>query len=523
MWKKAYFILFTGMVAMLQFLSIPLDAAAQTRTDTCPPNINFEAGNLTFWESNKGSVQVGPGPSNLITWDQPGWSLNTAFPLRQALIDRNNANPLLDPWGNFPVNPPFGGGRYALMLGTDQNDPASVQPLPNRQADGIRYQISVPANAANFGVIFSYAVVFENPNHPQNIHTYEQQPRFIARVYEPGGDTLSCANFTFVASDPLPGFDTSAKFKIDSASGRFPGGINFALVKYKPWSTVFLNMSKYPGKTLYLEFITTDCTLRGHFGYAYVDVLECVAPVTAEINCVGNDTVQLAAPPGFKQYEWWNANYSTRIAVGDTVRVTGLKENDRIHVRMIPFDSYGCEDTLTAIVKANARPTAPLRYPTVYTMINTDTRLQARNIGNGYRWQPPNGLSNSSVREPVFNYDKDQEYLIRILAANGCLTTDTVLVRVEDGADILVPDAFSPNGDGRNDRLDIFTRGLSKIRFWVFNRWGQLMFETTDPSQKWDGRFSGVPQPLETYVWIAEGTTLTGRIIRKRGQTVLIR
>jgi hypothetical protein len=49
------------------------------------------------------------------------------------------------------------------------------------------------------------------------------------------------------------------------------------------------------------------------------------------------------------------------------------------------------------------------------------------------------------------------------------------------------------------------------------------MFETTNPSQKWDGVFNGKPQPLETYVWIAEGTTYTGRVIRKRGQTVLIR
>jgi gliding motility-associated-like protein len=94
---------------------------------------------------------------------------------------------------------------------------------------------------------------------------------------------------------------------------------------------------------------------------------------------------------------------------------------------------------------------------------------------------------------------------------------------VEEGPDVWIPDAFTPNNDGRNDKLEIFTRDIKEIHFWVFNRWGQLMFETKDPRQKWDGKYSGKAQPLETYVWVVEATTLTGKIIRKRGQTVLIR
>lgn len=509
------FISWSKQVSALGFDILP--------TDTCPTNINFENGNFVKWESNTGLVQLGTGPSNVITWDQSAWQAGVGLPIRHEIIDRSNATPQIDPWGNFPVNPPFGGARYAMRLGSDQNDPLSVQPLPNRLAEGVRYRITVPANTTNFGIIFSYAVVFENPNNPLNLHTYHQQPRFIARLYEPGGDTLSCANFTFVASDPLPGFDTSKITKLDSSTGRYPGGINYALVKYKPWSSVFVNMSKYPGKTLFLEFITADCTLRGHFGYAYVDVLECVAPVTAELPCAGARNVSLAAPPGFKTYEWWNSDFSKLLGVGDTIQVTGLKERDKVHVRLIPFDSYGCEDTLTTTVKANARPVPALRYPTVYTMLNTDTKLQARTIGNRYQWQPTLGLSNSTITDPVFNFDKDVEYLINIFSNNGCQTIDTVQVLVEDGADIMVPEGFTPNNDGNNDRLEVFNRGIKKIHFWVFNRWGQLMFETTDPAQKWDGRYSGVPQPLETYVWIAEGTTYTGKTIRKRGQTVLIR
>lgn len=521
------FLIGTGLCAKKSaaFENLYLASDVITSLDTCPPNINLEYGTFINWESNTGKVSVGTAPSNIITWDSPNWLLNAGLPIRHEIIDRNNANPNLDYWGNFPVNPPYGGGRYAMRLGSDRNDPLSSTPLPNALTDGIRYKISIPTNIENFGIIYSYAVVFENPNHPDNIHSYEEQPRFIARFYEPGGDTLSCANFTYVASDPLPGFDTSARFKIDSAAGRYPGGINFALVKFKPWSSVFINLNKYKGKTLFMEFTTTDCTKRGHFGYAYVDVLECTAPITAEMNCSGSvlTTVTLTAPPGFKNYEWWNFNYSRKLGSGDTLKISGIKENEKVNVVVTPFDRFGCKDTLSTLVKVRSSAIPGMRYPTVYTGMNVNTQLKARGIGSSYQWLPQSGLNDNNRIDPIFNFNKDVEYLIRILNTNGCQTLDTLNVLVEDEADIFVPDAFSPNGDGRNDKLEFFLRGIKSIHFWVFNRWGQLMFETTNPSQKWDGVFNGKPQPLETYVWIAEGTTYTGRVIRKRGQTVLIR
>ena len=493
--------------------------------DTCPPNINFELGNFNNWETNTGKVVVGPGPSNLITWNQPTWISNAGLPIRQEIIDRNNPNPALDPWGKFPVNPPIDGGRYAIRLGSDKNDPTINPPAPNALSDGIRYKVTVPTNSENFGIIFSYAVVFENPNNPLNIHTYEEQPRFIARFYEPGGDTISCVNFTFVASEPLPGFDTSAFSKIDSASGRFPGGLNFALVKYKPWSSVFVNLNKYSGKTLYLEFITTDCTKRGHFGYAYVDVLECIKPIAAEISCSGSETnfSILSGPPGFKKYEWWDKNYSRKIGESDTLKVSGLVENEKVNLILIPFDRFGCIDTLSTQIKVKSISIPGIKYPTIYTDINNFIKLKARAIGDAYKWLPQTGLDRYDVIEPVFKSTKDVEYFIRILTKDGCLTVDTANVKIEDGSDIYIPEAFSPNNDGRNDRLDIFLRNIKDFHFWIFNRWGQLMFESTNPNQKWDGRYNGKPQPLETYVWIAEGTSFTGRVIRKRGQTVLVR
>ena len=179
-------------------------------------------------------------------------------------------------------------------------------------------------------------------------------------------------------------------------------------------------------------------------------------------------------------------------------------------------------DSISSFVFIDS-PRAGVRYPTINTLININTPLKARNFGNSYLWQPSRGLSRTDIYNPVFNYNADVDYLIRIGMPSGCITYDSILVRVSPNADILVPTAFSPNRDGVNDYLDVFTLGIRKIHFRVYNRWGQLMFETRDITQRWDGNFQGKPQPLENYVWVADAETMSGQIIRKRGQTVLIR
>jgi gliding motility-associated-like protein len=89
---------------------------------------------------------------------------------------------------------------------------------------------------------------------------------------------------------------------------------------------------------------------------------------------------------------------------------------------------------------------------------------------------------------------------------------------------IYVPKAFSPNNDGVNDVLKPILVGIADFHYFtVYNRWGNMIFTTTDPNQGWDGTFKGVPQPVETYLWIAEGVTADGRKIVAKGMTSLVR
>lgn len=165
-----------------------------------------------------------------------------------------------------------------------------------------------------------------------------------------------------------------------------------------------------------------------------------------------------------------------------------------------------------------------IRYTSMNTVPNLSINLQSRDFESDILWMPSSGLNNPNISNPVFNYFRDVEFIIKVRNISGCPTFDTLLIRVFEEADVRVPTAFTPNGDGHNDYLDYFLIGIEKFkRFLVFNRWGQLLFETTDPKQRWDGTFKGKKQPVETYVWLAEGDDSKGKTIFRRGQTILLR
>ncbi len=166
-----------------------------------------------------------------------------------------------------------------------------------------------------------------------------------------------------------------------------------------------------------------------------------------------------------------------------------------------------------------------IRYSDVTAFPNTPIQLSARNIGVNYLWTPGAGLSSTTISTPVFTYNQQTEYRITIVATGGCTITDTLLVKMTAmKADILVPKAWSPNGDGHNDKLFLYGVNLQVLRYFrVFNRWGQLVFETNTISHGWDGVFKGMPQAIDTYKWIVEGISNDGQIIKRSGNSVLLR
>ncbi|HEX5654990.1 MAG TPA: gliding motility-associated C-terminal domain-containing protein [Chitinophagaceae bacterium] len=171
-----------------------------------------------------------------------------------------------------------------------------------------------------------------------------------------------------------------------------------------------------------------------------------------------------------------------------------------------------------------------VRYATLTAQPNIALQLTARNLGISFTWTPPIGLSATNIRNPIFQHTTGMEYNVRIVTDSGCIIIDTVLIRMEPSqapvirSDIFVPKAWSPNRDGHNDKLFPLTVNIAELKYFrIFNRWGQLVFETRTIGHGWDGIFKGIPQVQDTYTWTLEAIGEDGRHFKKAGNSILLR
>jgi gliding motility-associated-like protein len=120
----------------------------------------------------------------------------------------------------------------------------------------------------------------------------------------------------------------------------------------------------------------------------------------------------------------------------------------------------------------------------------------------------------------------DNTYVVRLAIADTSGCTDTVnhFIKVLDNCYVAVPTAFTPNGDGLNDYLyPLNAYKATDLLFKIFNRGGQLVFETKDWTVKWDGTIRGTKQASGVYVWMLNYTDPDGKKISLKGTTFLIR
>jgi gliding motility-associated-like protein len=129
------------------------------------------------------------------------------------------------------------------------------------------------------------------------------------------------------------------------------------------------------------------------------------------------------------------------------------------------------------------------------------------------------------VNNPIALPRNDIEYVVRVSNNVGCFDTDSIRVHVfKLKADMYVPNAFTPNGDDKNNIFRPIPIGMKSVDiFRVWNRWGQMVYSGTGNGSGWDGKFGGKPQETATYVWYAEGVDYLNNKIKRKGSVVLIR
>jgi gliding motility-associated-like protein len=163
------------------------------------------------------------------------------------------------------------------------------------------------------------------------------------------------------------------------------------------------------------------------------------------------------------------------------------------------------------------------------TIITGDEPLVLQASGGlHYSWSPASYLNDPGIANPLVllsNNIDSMRYQLSVTTAEGCKGEDDISIVVfKTGPQIFVPDAFTPNKDLRNDLLYPVVVGMKHLDFFrVYNRYGQLIFSTSEIGKGWDGTFAGREQAPGTYVFMAQAVNYKGETVFKKGTVLLLR
>lgn len=144
--------------------------------------------------------------------------------------------------------------------------------------------------------------------------------------------------------------------------------------------------------------------------------------------------------------------------------------------------------------------------------------------GLSYTWSPATLLNDPNIANPITILTATQTFSVKAFTPEGCESYDDVTVKIYKGPDIYLPNAFTPNGDTKNDVFRGIAVGIKQFNYLkVYNRWGQLVFYATDNNRGWDGTWKGEQQPGGVYIVLANGIDFKGNIIDKKSTVMLIR
>jgi len=230
--------------------------------------------------------------------------------------------------------------------------------------------------------------------------------------------------------------------------------------------------------------------------------------------CYGNST-QLGGDPIASgslfpySYRWWPE--------------TGLSDPSGANPTATPLDTtsyrlivntYECAPD-TAYVNVNIIP-----LPEIIISENVNigfggtTTLEASG-GTYYEWNPVEGLSNPYIAQTEASPETTTTYVVTVTDENDCHSQAAVTVTVKN--DLFIPSLFTPNGDGKNDFFKIYGTGIEAINMIIYNRNGNIVFQTSDVNfllkTGWDGTTNGAKQPEGSYMYVISGRFIDGTII----------
>jgi gliding motility-associated-like protein len=260
----------------------------------------------------------------------------------------------------------------------------------------------------------------------------------------------------------------------------------------------------------YSDTVSVGIRSANSFGVSPADTGFCTpGPVT--YNAKGGDTYSWSPATGLS-----NPGISDPTAISDTTIGYQVLIDDTVCHRSRSF---------TVHITVDPPPVLSLSKSNDVDCSIGSAQLTATGAVS-YSWQPGVSLNSDSIPNPVASPFETTTYSVIGSNLLGCSTSDTITVYFTKVgmAYFYLPNAFTPNNDGRNDIFRIIAPGAVKIgRFSVFDRWGQLVFTTTNISQGWDGAYRGSALPAGAYVWEVSASNPCSGPMFQKGTVLLIR
>jgi gliding motility-associated-like protein len=280
--------------------------------------------------------------------------------------------------------------------------------------------------------------------------------------------------------------------------------------------------------TTYTVTVADDigCTGTQSIGVTVVQPETLTVTPDSTAICPGKSVPLVAS--GAERYQWIGSTGG--LSATDIADPVARPVDSSVVYSVAGGDSLGCfSDTLLVKIVLLPVPTVSAG-PDETVQAGTPVTLAGEATGDvaSWWWTPATYLSCTDCAQPVCTPKEPQQYVLTVTGGDGCTASDTVVVSLLcDESKVRIPDAFTPNGDGHNDRWDIL--GISEVNHLViFDRWGEKVFERDhfypgDADAGWDGMANGRPASPGVYVYFAQMTCPTGGAFERRGTVVLIR
>jgi len=252
-----------------------------------------------------------------------------------------------------------------------------------------------------------------------------------------------------------------------------------------------------------------------------------VTGTPTNITCYGaNDgkVILAVTPAGQYTYSWSGG--------GSTDSITGLAAGS---YQVTVTDSNGCSATAGPfnIMQPTLDSLSITPSDTGITLgdtIQLNSTLTGTYSGTSYAWTGVNsastsGFSCTACPNPtvVPNDTLSDIYQLAVTYNNGCIVIAFDTIKATSNDLIGIPNAFTPNGDNRNDTFQIMATGVRSFSMNIYNRWGEQVFSTTNINSGWDGTYKGKPQPEEAYTYFFTIIYLDGKTVHREGSFMLFR